>query len=126
MVELSTTYAASTITLYAMAPTTRGRKKREVRSAEFIAEEDDFLVDDEASGTGSEDYNDNGYAHFNVKAFVINLMFRSEMEVDLEEEEEEEEEGEEEEGEEEEEVEVVAEEEEEAECVCSFSFFGSI
>jgi hypothetical protein len=92
MVELSTTYAASTITLYAMAPTTRGRKKREVKSAEFIAEEDDFLVDDEASGTGSEDYNDNGYAHFNVKAFVINLMFRSEMEVDLEEEEEEEEE----------------------------------
>ena len=120
MLELSTTYVASTITFRAMAPTTRGRKKKEVKSAELIEEEDDFLVDDEASDAGSEDYNDNGYAHFNVKAYVINLMFRSEMEVDLEEEEEEEEE------EENEEVEVVAEEEEEAECICSFSFFGSI
>ena len=36
---------------------------------------DDFVVDDEASDAGSEDYNDNGYTHFYLKAFVINLMF---------------------------------------------------
>ena len=86
-----------------MPPTTRGRKKKEFKSAEFIEKEDDFVVDDEASDAGSEDYNDNGYTHFYLKAFVINLMFRSEMEVDSEE------------GEEEEE-----EEEAEAECVYSF------
>ena len=42
-----------------MPPTTRGRKKKEFKSAEFIEKEDDFVVDDEASDAGSKNYNDN-------------------------------------------------------------------
>jgi len=72
-----------------MAPTTRGHKKREIKSAEFIEEEDNFLVDDEASDAGSEEYNGNKYVLMISSNAQLICISSSDMEVDSEEEEEE-------------------------------------
>jgi hypothetical protein len=74
-----------------MAPTTRGHKKKEIKSAEFIEEKDDFLVDDEASDVGSEEYNGDEYVLIMSSNAQLTCLSSSNMEVDSEEEEEEEE-----------------------------------
>jgi len=74
-----------------MAPTTRGHKKKEIKSAEFIEEEDDFLVDDEASDVGSEEYNSDEYVLILSSNAQLTCISSSNMEIDSEEEEEEEE-----------------------------------
>ena len=73
-----------------MAPTTRGHKKREIKSAEFIEEEDNFLVDDEAPDAGSEEYNGDKYVLMISSNAQLTCISSSDMEVDSEEEEEEE------------------------------------